>query len=229
MAMSTRTDEEIQTDALEELKWDTRVQPSEIGVVVKDGSVTLTGRVDSYLKKIAAQEATHRVLGVKAVVNDIEVRLPSSAERTDADLAAAALNALQWDAAIPTGTLDVTVSHGWVTLKGEVDHGFQKRAALRTICRLSGVKGITNLMKVKPRVLPSDLKQQIERALIRNAETDARNITVEMEGSRVILRGTVRSSAEKQAAEDTACWLAPGVTEVDNQIVISPIPYVVDG
>lgn len=224
MAVSIRTDEAIQTDALEELQWDTRVQPNEIGVAVKDGSVTLTGWVDSYLKKIAAQEATHRVLGVKAVVNDIEVRLPSSAERTDADLTAAVLNALQWDAAIPTGTLDVTVSQGWVRLKGDVDHGFQKRAALRTTCRLSGVKGITNLMRVKPRVLPSDLKQQIERALIRNAETDARNITVEMEGSRVILRGTVRSSAEKQAAEDTACWLAPGITEVDNQMVISPIP-----
>jgi osmotically-inducible protein OsmY len=224
MAMSNRTDEEIQTDVLEELKWDTRVQPNEIEVAVKDGSVTLTGWVDSYLKKISAQEATHRVLGVRAVVNNIEVRLPNSAERTDADLAAAVLNTLRWDAAIPTGTLDVTVSQGWVRLEGEVDHGFQKRAALRTICRLSGVKGITNLMRVKPRVLPSDLKQQIERALIRNAETDARNITVEMEGSRVILRGTVRSSAEKQAAEDTACWLAPGITEVDNQMVISPIP-----
>src|SRR5579864_2868312 len=121
MAMSIRRDEEIQTDVLEELQWDTRVQPNEIGVTVKDGIVTLTGWVDSYLKKIAAWEAAHRVRGVKAVVNDIEVRLPSSAERTDADLAAAVLNALRWDAEIPTGTLDVTVSQGWVTLKGEVD------------------------------------------------------------------------------------------------------------
>ncbi len=223
MAISIRTDEEIQTDVLEELQWDTRVRPNEIGVAVKDGIVTLTGWVDSYLKKIAAEEAARRVPGVKAVVNDIEVRLPSSAERTDADLAAAVLNALRWDAAIPAGTLDVTVSQGWVRLEGEVDHGFQKRAALRVICRLSGVKGIINLIMVKPRVLPSDLKQQIERALIRNAETDARNITVEMEGSRVILRGTVRSYAEKQAAEESACWSAPGVTEVDNRIVISPL------
>jgi osmotically-inducible protein OsmY len=224
MAISNRTDEAIQTDALEELKWDTRVQPSEIGVAVKDGIVTLNGWVDSYLKKIAAEEAAHRVRGVKAVVNDIEVRLPGSAERTDADIVAAVLNALKWDAAIPAGKVDVTVSQGWVRLEGEVDHGFQKRDALRAICRLSGVKGITKLMKVKPRVLPTDLKQQIERALLRNAQTDARNITVEMEGSRVILRGTVRSYAEKQAAEDTACWSAPGVTEVDNRIVISPIP-----
>lgn len=220
MAISIRTDEEIQTDVLEELRWDTRVQPNEIVVAVKDGIITLTGWVDLYLKKIAAQEAARRVRGVKAVVNDIEVRLPSSAERTDADLAASVLNVLRWDAAIPTGTLDVTVSQGLVTLKGEVDRGFQKRAALRAICRLSGVKGITNLMMVKSRVLPTDLKQQIERALLRNAQTDARNITVEMEGSRVILRGTVRSSAEKQAAEDTACWSAPGVTEVDNLLIV---------
>ena len=224
MAISTRTDEAIQADVLEELKWDTRVRPNEVGVAVKDGIVTLTGWVDSYLKKIAAEEAAHRVRGVKAVANDIEVRLPGSAERTDADLVAAVLGVLRWDAAIPAGKVDVTVSQGWITLKGEVDHGFQKRAALRTICRLSGVKGITNLMMVKPRVLPTDLKQQIERAFLRNAQTDARNITVEMEGSRVILRGTVRSSAEKQAAEDTACWSAPGVTEVENRIVVSPIP-----
>ena len=223
MAVSTRTDEQIQTDVLEELKWDTRVRPNEIGVAVKDGIVTLTGWVDSFLKKIAAEEAAHRVGGVKAVANDIEVRLPGSAERTDADLAAAVLNALKWDAAIPTNKVDVTVSQGWVTLKGEVDYGFQKRDAERAVRRLSGVKGVTNLITVKPQVFPSDLKQQIERALIRNAQTDASRITVEMEGSKVILRGTVRSYAEKQAAEDTA-WAAPGVTEVENRIVVSPIP-----
>ncbi len=222
MAISIRTDEAIQTDILEELKWDTRVQPNEIGVMVKDGIVTLTGWVDSYLKKMAAEEAAHRVRGVKAVANDIEVRLPGSAERTDADLAKAVLNALRWDAAIPTDKVDVTVSQGWVTLKGEVEFGFQKSDAERAVRRLSGVKGVINLITVKPRPSPSDLKQQIERALIRNAETDARNITVEVQGSKVILRGTVRSYAEKQAAEDTA-WSAPGVSEVDNRIVISPM------
>ena len=171
---------------------------------------------------MAAEEAAHRVRGVKAVANDIEVRLPGSAERTDADLAKAVITALKWQAAIPAGTLDVTVSQGWVTLKGEVVFGFQKRFAERAVQRLSGVKGVTNLITVKPRLSPSDLKQQIERALIRNAETDARNITVEVQGSKVILRGTVRSYAEKQAAEDTA-WSAPGVSEVDNRIVISPM------
>ena len=221
MAVSIRTDEEIQTDVLEELKWDSRVQPNEIGVIVKDGIVTLTGWVDSYMKKIAAEEAARRVRGVKAIANDIEVRLPGSAERTDADLAKAVLNALKWEADIPAGKLDVTVSQGWVTLKGEVEYGFQKRLAEQAVQRLSGVKGVTNLIVVKPHVEPSDLKQRIEKALVRNAETDASRITVEVQGSKVILRGTVRSYAEKKAAEETA-WSAPGITEVENRIVVSP-------
>jgi len=223
MAVSTRTDEEIQRDVLEELKWDTTVRPNEVGVSVKDGIVTLTGWVDSYLKKIHAEEAAHRVRGVKAVVNDIEVRLPSAAERTDQDLAAAALRALEWDAAIPSGAVTLTVSKGWVTLKGEVEYAFQKRDAERAVQRLTGVRGVTNLIVVKPHVTPTDLKQKIEQALVRNAQTDAQRITVEVQGSKVILHGTVRSYAEKLAAADAA-WSAPGVTEVENHIVVSPIP-----
>jgi osmotically-inducible protein OsmY len=220
MAVSVRTDEDIQRDVLEELKWDIRVRPNEIGVAVKDGVVTLTGWVDSYLKKIAAEEDAHRVPGVKAVVNDIEVRLPGSAERTDADLAKAVLDALKWDAGIPTDKIDVTVDHGWVTLKGEVDYYFQKRDAEHAVERISGVRGVTNLLTVKPQPTPDDLKQQIEQALVRNAETDAKRITVEVQGSKVVLRGTVSSYAEKKAAEEVA-WSAPGVTEVDNRIVVS--------
>ena len=219
MAVSLHTDQEIQRDVLDELKWDMRVQPNEVGVAVKDGIVTLTGWVDSYLKKVAAEEAAHHVRGVKAVVNDIEVRLPGSAERTDADLARAVLNALQWDAGIPAGKLDVTVSQGWVTLKGEVAYAFQKMDAERAIRHLSGIKGISNLIVVKSPVLPSDLKASIEKALVRNAETDAQHITVDVEGSKVILRGKVRSFAEWKAAEETA-RSAPGVTEVENKIMI---------
>jgi osmotically-inducible protein OsmY len=222
MAVSARSDEQIQADVLDELKWDPRVQVNEVGVAVKDGIVTLTGWVDSYMKKLAAEEAAHRVCGVKAVVNDIEVRLPGSAERTDLDLARAVTDALRWDAAIATGKIDVTVSHGWVTLKGEVDYGFQRRDAERAVQRLSGVKGVINLLTLRPHPLPSDLKESIERALVRNAETDAKNITVEVQGSKVILRGTVRSYAEKKAAGDTA-WSAPGVTEVENRIVVEPL------
>jgi osmotically-inducible protein OsmY len=222
MAISTRTDADIQADVLEELKWDMRVKPNEIGVAVKDGIVTLTGWVDLYLKKMAAEDAAHRVQGVKAVANDIEVHLPSSAERTDADLAAAVLNALKWDAFIPADNIDVTVSKGWVTLKGQVEFGFQRRAAERAIQRLSGVKGVSNLITIKPLLSSTDLKQKIEKALVRNAQTDARHITVEVHGSKVILYGTVRSYAEKQEAEDAA-WSAPGVSEIDNRIVVSPI------
>ncbi len=222
MAVSIRTDEDIQRDVLDELKWDPHVQVNEIGVAVKDGIVMLTGWVDSYLKKLAAENAAHRVRGVKAVANDIEVRLPGSAERTDADLAKAVLDALRWNAAIPAGKLDVTVSQGWVTLRGEVEFGFEKRDAERVVQRLAGVKGVTNLITVRSHPLPSDLKQNIGKALVRNAETDAQRITVEVEGNKVILRGTVRSYAEKKAAEETA-WSSPGVTDVENQIVVLPI------
>ena len=220
MAVSFDPDVNTQRNVLEELQWDTHVQPNEIGVVVKDGIVTLTGWVDSYLKKPAAEEAAHRVLGVLAVANDIEVRLPGFAERTDADLAAAVLNALRWDAAIPAGKVDVTVSQGWVTLKGEVDHYFQKRDAEPAIERLSGVRGVSNLLTVKPQPAPQDLKSQIQKALVRHAQTDASRITVELQGSEVILRGTVSSYAEKKAAEETACS-ASGVTEVHNWMIIS--------
>lgn len=217
---SSRIDEAIQRDVLDELKWDMRVRPNEVGVAVKDGIVTLTGWVNSYMKKLAAEDASYRVTGVKAVVNDIEVQLPSLAERTDLDLAAAVLNALKWDAGIPAGKLKVTVSQGWVTLKGEVDYGFQKKDAERSIRYIAGIKGITNLITIKPSVSPEDLKQNIERGLIRNAETDAKHITVDVTGNRVILRGTVRSYAEKKAAEGAA-WSAPGVSEVDNQIMVA--------
>lgn len=223
MAIHIRTDEDIRAEVLEELKWDPCVQSNEIGVAVKDGVVILTGWVDSYLKKVAAEDAAHRVPGVKAVANEIEVRLPAFAKRTDADLAAAVVNALRWDAGLPADKIQVTVSQGWVTLRGEVDYYYQKIDAERVVRRLSGVKGVTNLITVKPHPLPSDLKQTIEKALVRNAETDAKNITVEVQGSKVILRGTVRSYLEKQVAEDIA-WSTPGVTEVDNQIVVSPAP-----
>src|SRR3977135_1107345 len=155
----TRTDAQIQGDVLAELKWEPRVQPNEIGVAVKDGVVTLTGVVDSYSKRWAAEEAAHRVRGVKAVANDIEVRLPSSAERTDADIAAAAIRALEWDALVPIDKLDITVSKGWSASRGEGEWQYQKLDAERVVRRLSGVKGVSNLIIVKPRLMPSELKE----------------------------------------------------------------------
>ena len=219
MATATliHTDEEIQKDVLAELKWDAQVQPNEIGVSVKDGVVTLTGWVNSYLKRWAAEDAAHRVGGVKAVANDIEVKLFS--ERTDADIAEAAIRALQWDASVPAEKIQVTVSKGWVTLKGEVNWNFEKQDAERVIRRLTGVKGVSNLITVKPSTTPSELKKRIEDALVRNAKVDANKITVEVQGSKAILKGAVRAWVEKEEAERVA-WLAPGVTSVENRITV---------
>lgn len=214
-----RSDADIQQDVLEELSWDQHINVSDIGVSVKEGVVTLTGLVDNYLVRLAAQNAALRVKGAHAVANDIEVRLHTSAERTDSDLALAALYALKWDAAIQTDRLDVTVSHGYVTLKGEVEWPFQREAAERVVRRLAGVRGVTNWVTVAPHATPGDIKQKIERALVRNATTDANRIKVEVVGHTATLRGQVRSFAEKLAAERTAL-AAQGITTVNNEIKI---------
>jgi osmotically-inducible protein OsmY len=219
-----RTDIQVQRAVLDELAFEGRLQPNEIGVAVKNGVVTLTGWVDSYATKWAAEEAAFRVPGVQAVANDIEVRLPIASERTDADIAAAAVRALEWDTLVPADRIRVSVSKGWVTLEGQVEWQYQREDAERAVHRLTGVRGVSNMITVVPtiRPTPSDLKRKIEDALLRRTETDAKRITVEVDGNKVILKGTVRSWAEKQEAE-RAAWSAPGVASIDNQIKVADV------
>ena len=215
------TAKEIQDAVLRELEWEPVVKSTEIGVSVKEGVVTLSGFVDNYAKKYNAERAAKRVAGVKAVVNELEVKLPFSDERTDEDIAKSAVRALEDRITVPHERIKLTVSAGWITLEGEVEWNYQKEAAEAAVRYLTGVKGVTNKIAVRPRVSPLDVKTKIEEALRRIAEVDAKRITVETTDSKVILRGTVRSWAAWNEAQ-RAAWRALGVKDVENKLVISP-------
>jgi len=216
-----RSDSEIERDVREELKWDPDLNADDIAVSVKNGVVTLAGFVPSYSDRLEAEAAAKRVAGVLAVANDLEVRLPAIDQRPDPDIARDAVAALKAELPISYDRIKVIVKDGWITLEGAVEWQYQKTTAESAVRKVKGVKGVTNVISVKPKIEPSELQRKIMEAFKRNAELDANRITVEANGSEVILKGTVRSWIEREEAERVA-WSAPGVTKVEDRIVVSP-------
>jgi osmotically-inducible protein OsmY len=216
-----KSDLQLHKDVIEELQWDPRVHEAEIGVSVKDGVVTLSGSVETFAQKYAAERAVERVTGVRAVAEELHVRPVTEHQLDDTEIAHAALNALSWNIEIPATKITVKVEGGWITLKGSVEWNFQRLAAEFAVRYMAGVKGLLNLIEVKPAVSPAEVKAKIEAALKRNAELDAERITVDTADGKVTLTGNVRSWTERVDAEHAA-WAAPGVREVDDQLVVTP-------
>jgi osmotically-inducible protein OsmY len=212
---------ELQRDVIDELKWQPSLRNEEIGVAVKEGVVTLSGEVSSYAKKLQAESAAEKVHGVKAVALDLMVKLPTSFVHSDTESAHAALSALKWDIEVPDEKIKLTVEDGRVVLEGEVEWQYERSAAERAVRYLAGVKSVSNFLTVKPKkVSPYDVTQKIKDAFKRSAEIDSSLINVDSVDGKVVLKGRVRSWAERRDAEGAA-WSAPGVTQVDDRLVVS--------
>jgi osmotically-inducible protein OsmY len=215
------TDKDLKQHVQSALDWEPSVDASDIGVAVDEAVVTLRGNVASYAEKVTAERVALRVYGVKGVANDLAVHLASAFERTDTELAQAAVAALKWNTMVPGDRVTVAVSNGWLTLNGTLDWQYQKDAAARAVRDLTGVKGVTNNVIVKPRVKIIDVRDKIEAAFKRSAEIDARRVNVTATDGKVILSGNVHSWAERQEAE-RAAWAAPGVTHVEDRLAVVP-------
>lgn len=214
-----KTDSEIKKDVLSELLWDPLVAETKVGVTVNEGVVTLTGHLDTYAEKVAAKRAAERVSGVKAIAVEIDVIPVGSHQRSDTEIALAVEHALGWNTSVPQDRVKLTVEKGWVTLAGDLDWNFQRRAVERMVRPLKGVVGITDNIQLKTLPIPLKLQERIQEALTRQAMREARRIEVSVEGSEVTLRGQVHSWAERNAAEG-ATWSAPGVVRVNNQLTV---------
>jgi osmotically-inducible protein OsmY len=214
------SDSDIKRDVEAELRYDPDIDATDIAVAVKDGIVTLTGFVRSYAQKRQAETDAKRVAGVVGIANNIEVRLPIINRRPDPEIARDVVAGLQTELPYTSDKIKVTVSEGWVKLEGDLEWHFQRERAEEAARRVKGVKGVINSIKLIPRVAPVEIKQKIEEALKRNAVLDAKRITVETDGSAVILKGTVKSWTEREEAE-RAAWTAPGVTQVEDQIRVA--------
>ncbi|MDM0065045.1 BON domain-containing protein [Variovorax sp. J31P207] len=214
-----RSDAELRSDVQAELDWDPAIKSTGLGVAASDGVVTLTGHVASHAEKYAAERAAQRVSGVKALAVEITVKLPDSDQRTDADIALAVERGLAWSALVPADKVKAMVENGWVTLTGEVEWEYQRKAAEKAVRNLMGVTGVSNLIGFTPKVVPSDVEKRLRDALVRQADREAEQIDIAVTGSQIKLRGTVHSWAEFNAVQHAA-WSAPGVTSVKNDLVV---------
>jgi osmotically-inducible protein OsmY len=214
-----KTDSQLQQDVMDELQWEPRVDHANIGVAAKDGVVTLTGFVPSYASKIAAEKAARRVKGVRGLAEEIEVRFASDPKTSDPEIAKRIADMFDWSVTIPKNKVQIKVEHGWVTLSGAVDYHFHRQSAKDLAARISGVKGVTNLIEVKAAPSPMDVKERIVAAFKRNADLDASTITVVADGDTVRLGGKVHAWYERQIAE-RAAWAAPGVNRVEDNIAV---------
>jgi osmotically-inducible protein OsmY len=214
-------DKELKQHVQNALDWDPSVDAKDIGVSADQGVVTLRGTVPSYSEKLVAERVVLRVYGVKAVANDLTVHVANAYQRTDTEIAQAAVSALTWHSVVPNDRVTVTVKDGWITLAGTLDWQFQKDAAAGGVHELTGVKGVTNDIRVKPTVKTADIRDKIEAAFRRSAEIDARRVNVTAQDGKVILSGNVHSWAERQEAE-RAAWAAPGVSQVDDLLTVVP-------